>query len=60
MMMNDTNTAANEIQVGTMVRVVNEIGRYSRVAQIRTGASGIILYVLADGGWFSRNEIEIR
>lgn len=50
---------STEIQVGTRVRVANEIGRQDSVEKITVNSQGTTLYWLSRGGIFSRCEIEI-
>lgn len=57
--MKDIGTILNQIiKVGSRVKVVSEIGRRSRVVEIRTNKLGTTLYILADGGWFHLSELE--
>lgn len=49
--------AEPEITVGTLVRVVAAMARKSRVVEIDFRRTSVV-YILADGGWFSRVEIE--
>jgi len=47
-----------QLKIGQAVHVVKEIGRRSRIAEVKANELGTVLYVLQDGGWFSTSEIE--
>lgn len=46
------------IEVGTLVKVIKWIGRVQPVVKIYHNTLGTKLFVLADGGIFTSNEIE--
>lgn len=47
------------ISVGDWVSVKKDMGRRSKVKEITTNSLGTVIFVLADGGRFDRNEIEL-
>ncbi len=52
-------TKVREFSVGDVVNVRSEIGRRSKIAELRTSSSGMQLYILADGGWMGADELEL-
>jgi hypothetical protein len=48
-----------QLAIGQRVHVKRECARFSKVVETRQNELGTRIYVLADGGWFGANELEL-